>query len=166
VLNCALHGGLIRRHIAYPTKKIPFAHPPSPGSFQDQIFVCFSILRSPIQLGFLSSCSGYSGFWNVYEVMFEEVGTQCCWFLTLPLRIVRRPRVSGRSDHGPWQSLGRISFPRTEMAPSFLLDNRVESLTATGVTGGQTGLSVLAGSNFRFIPLHGLEQHCHQTTHM
>ena len=34
---------------------------------------------------------------------------------------------------GPWQGLGQISIPRTEMAPSFLLDNIVEILMATGV---------------------------------
>ena len=45
MLNCALHAGLIRRRIAYPTKKISFAHPPSPGTFHDQIFICFSILH-------------------------------------------------------------------------------------------------------------------------
>ena len=83
------------------------------------------------------------GFWNVYGVMFEEVGTQCCWVLALPLRMVHRPRVLGRGELcGPWQGLGRISFPRTEIAPSFLLDNIVEILTATGVTDGQTGFSV------------------------
>ena len=78
MLNCALHGGLIRRRIAYPTKKISFAHPPSPGSFHDQIFVCFSILCSPSQLGFLFSrvVLGH-GVLNVYGVMFEEVGTRC-----------------------------------------------------------------------------------------
>jgi hypothetical protein len=33
----------------------------------------------------------------------------------------------------PWQGLGRISLPRTKMAPSFLLDNIVEILMGTGV---------------------------------
>ena len=53
MLNCALHEGLIRRRIAYPTQKISFTHPPSPGSFHDQIFFVFSLLLSPSQLGFL-----------------------------------------------------------------------------------------------------------------
>jgi len=78
VLNRALHGGLIRRRIAYPTKKISFAHPPSPGSFHDRIFVCFSIPFPPINSDFVfTSSSGGMGFLNVYGVMFEEVGTRC-----------------------------------------------------------------------------------------
>jgi hypothetical protein len=69
VLNCALHGGLIRRCIAYPTKKISFAHPPSTGSFHDQIFVCFSILCSPSQLGFYRDVLVARGF----EMFTSEV---------------------------------------------------------------------------------------------
>jgi len=53
VLNCALHEGLIHRCIAYPAQKISFTHPPSPGSFHDQICFVFSLLLSPSQLGFL-----------------------------------------------------------------------------------------------------------------
>ncbi len=51
-----------------------------------------------------SPVSLQGGFWNIYGVMFEEVGTRRCRFLTLPLRMVRRPRVSGRGElRGPWQ---------------------------------------------------------------
>ena len=39
----------------------------------------------------------------------------------------------GGELRGPWQGLGQISLPRTEMAPSFLLDKFVEILMATGV---------------------------------
>ena len=63
----------------------------------------------PVNSGLFSSCSGCSGFWNVYGVMFEEVGTRCRWVLALPLRTVCRPRVSGRGElRGPWQGLGPL----------------------------------------------------------
>ena len=76
----------------------------------------------------------------MYGVMFEEAGRRCRWKITLPLRTVRRPRVSGRGElRGPWQGLGRISFPRIEIAPSFLLDNIVEILMATGVRMARLG---------------------------
>ena len=52
----------------------------------------------------------------------------------LPLRTVHRPRVPGQSElRGPWQGLGRIPLLRTELAPSLLLDNKVEILMTTGV---------------------------------
>ena len=70
----------------------------------------------------------------------------------MPLRTVRRPRVSGRGElRGPWQGLRRTSFPRTEMAPSFLMDNIVEILMATEVQTARLdsqfgGIELQAGS--------------------
>jgi hypothetical protein len=57
--------------------------------------------------------------------------------------------------HGPWQGLGQISLLQTEMAPSFLLDNTVEFLMATEVWNVQTGVSVLAGLDYRLFHFMG-----------
>ena len=97
--------------------------------------------------------------------MFEEVGTRCRGSLALPLRTIRRPRVSGQSGlRGPWQGLGRISLLQTEMAPSFLLDNIAEILMATGVQTARLD-SQFGGIKLQVVPLHGLE-HYPQTTRM
>ena len=76
--------------------------------------------------------------------MFEDVGTRCRRRVYLcHLGRFTDPGYPDEGElRGPWQGLGQISIPRTEMAPSFLLDNIVEIPNATGVTDGQTGLPV------------------------
>jgi len=111
VLNGALHGGLIRRRIAYPAQKISFAHPPSPGSFHDQIFICFSILC----LHGVLECL-WSHVWRCWNTMSSLS-------LTLPLRTIRQSRVSGWG-WTPWSLAG----PRTDLSPA----NRNGTIVSSG----------------------------------